>query len=127
MTRAIAIYPDKRVLDVEVDGLDDMQALVEGKIQPVDLTFGSMYVNDEYLFQFTADDFNSIGSDVAGLGGRADLMLSGIRGPVFLVGPVDSNGYETDVTDDGRKAVRKVGLEAGMVPADFGLTGAAES
>ncbi len=124
MTKAIAIYPDKRVENVELDGLEDKQAIVGGNIERVELLFGTMYVNEEFLYSFTADDYNSIAFDVAGLGHRADLMMSGILGPVFLIGHLDENGYDTDITDIERTAVRRVGREAGMVPANFGLKGA---
>ncbi len=126
MSKAIAIYPDKRVENIDLVGLTDMQAVVKGNIEVIRLTFGDMYVNEEFLLgQFGPDDFNSIASDVAGIGNRPDLMMTGILGPVFLLGPVNMRtGNDTDVTDKGRKAVRRVGREAGMVPANFGLKGA---
>ena len=124
ITKGIAIYPDKRVQEVELDGLDSMQEIVGGLIEAVGLSFGTLYVNEEYTYKFGADEFNSIAADVAGLGGRQDLMMQGILGPGVLVGGVDHEGWDTDVTEVGRKAVRRVGREAGMVPADFGLKSA---
>lgn len=112
MPKALAIRPDKTVEEVDLVGLDDMQEVVEGLIQPVDLRFGTLYVNEEFLYQFGPEDFNSIAGDVCGLGGRSDLMMTGILGPTFLVGGVDDEGYDLDVTDEGRKQVERVRREA---------------
>ena len=121
----IAIYPDKRVEEVELNDLKTYQDIVLGWIEAVRLKAGTMYVNEEFLLgQFGPEDYNSIASDVAGLGGRPDLMMTGILGPVVLVGHVDAEGWDEDVTEAGRKLVRRVGREAGMIPADFGLKGA---
>ena len=108
----IAIYPDKRVEEVEISGLEEFQAIVDGLIEPVDLKFGTMYVNEEFRYKFGPDDFNSIAADVAGLGGRADLLLFGVLGPVVLVGGVDDEGYDLPVTEAGRAAVARVAREA---------------
>lgn len=121
MVKGIRIAPDKTVTEIELITLHQYQAAVDGWIEAVGLTFGTMYVNEEFTYKFGADDFNSIATDVAGLGGRPDLMLTGILGPVILVGFGDSEGYDTDVTVEGRQAVRRVGREAGMIPAEFGL------
>jgi len=117
MARAIVIRRDKTLVERDLDGLQDMQSIVEGYIEAVRLLDGStMWVNEEYrLGQFGADDFNSIASDVAGLGGRPDLMLSGIFGDVFITGPGTPKGDETDVTDQARDWVRRVAREAGGV------------
>lgn len=108
----LAIYPDKRVEEVELSRLEDFQAVVGGLIEPVNLRFGTLYVNEEFLYAFDAKDFNSIASDVAGIGGNVALMLTGILGPAVLVGGVDSEGYDEPVTDAGRKAVQRVAREA---------------
>lgn len=121
--KGIAIKPDKTVEEVTIPrpGLDEMQAIVGGLIQPVELSDGSsMYVDEEFLYKFIDDDgnidvvkhFNSIAGDVCGLGGRSDLMLSGILGPVLIVGPVDAEGWDTDITDKARKWVNRVAKEA---------------
>lgn len=106
---AIAIYPDNRVVEQTVDSLGDLQEIVGGLIQPVDLADGStMYVNEEFLYTFGPEDSNWIASDVAGIfGGRYDLMLTGIRGPVVVVGPVDKDGYHIDVTEQARRKIRR--------------------
>lgn len=120
----IAIYPDKRVEEVILDhasSLEGKQEIVKGWIEPVDLHtpsgeyVGTMWVNEEGRYVFGPDDFNSIASDVAGLMGRSDLMLTGILGPVLVVGPADpSNGNrDTDVTYWQRNIINRVTREAG--------------
>lgn len=113
MTKAIKITSDKVVEEIEVEDYRDMQAVVEGLIEAVELSDGStMYVNEEFLFQFGPDRYNSIATDVAGLGGRMDLLMRGILGNVLIVGPVDDEGYDTDVTDKARRWVKMVAREA---------------
>lgn len=112
MVTAIVITSEKEVSEREIDGLDAMQAIVGGLIEPVTLSDGStMFVNEEFVYMPDLR-FNSIASDVAGLGGRSDLMLRGIAGNVFIVGPVDDDGNDTDVTDKARRWVRRVAREA---------------
>jgi hypothetical protein len=114
--KGIAIYPDKRVEAVELNGLKDYQRIVLGLIEAVNLKGGTtMYVNEEYWYQFTISDFNSIATDVAGLGGRVDLVLAGILGPVVIVGPVDDEGYDTSITEQAQHWVECVSREAGGV------------
>ncbi len=123
--RGVAIYPDKRVEDVTVTGLAEMQAIVDGNIEAVELSDGStMYVDEEYLYNKPRDAINSIAMDVCGLGGVPHLMFQGILGPVLVLGPVDDEGWNTDVTDKARKWIRRVGREAGMQPASWGLASA---
>lgn len=111
--KGIAIYPDKRVEEVVLSDLADYQDIVVGLIEPVTLKDGStMYVNEEFRYRFTATDFNSIAGDVCGLGGRTDLMLTGILGAVVVVGPVDRNGYDTDVTPTALQWIGYVAKEA---------------
>lgn len=113
MAKGMAIYPDKRVSEVEVKELADYQHIVDGWIEAVTLSDGStMYVNEEYTYKFGPDDFNSIASDVAGLGGRMDLLIYGILGPVVVVGPVDRKGYDTDITKQARQWITRVEREA---------------
>lgn len=114
MPKGIAIYPDKRVDHLEVDGLKDYQEVVKGLIEAVGLKDGStMYVNEEYRYQFGPVDFNSVATDVASLGGRPDIMFTGgILGPVLILGPVDDDGNDTDVTDRALRWVRRVHREA---------------
>lgn len=117
MTKAIAIYPDKRIEDVEIKDYKDGQAIVDGLIEPVDLRFGTndygiMWVNEEFRYSFTASDFNSIARDIAGLCGRPDLLLHGILGPVYITGDSDDEGETTDVTDRIRQVVQRVVREA---------------
>lgn len=113
--KAIAIYPDKRVEEVTISGYKDGQAIVGGYIEPVNLSDGStMWVNEEYLYSFSPDDVNWIASDVCGLGGRPEFMLrQPILGPVYITGPADGEGNTTDVTDQARRWVQRVGREAG--------------
>lgn len=110
--KVIVITSDKVVSEREIEGLAAMQAIVEGLIEPVDLSDGStMFVNEEFAYMPNLR-FNSIASDVAGLGGRGDLMIRGIAGNVFIAGPPDDDGNTTDVTDKARRWVRRVAREA---------------
>jgi hypothetical protein len=115
MTTGIAIYPDKRVTRVELNALGDYQEIVNGYIEPVNLKFGTLWVNEEFLLgQFGPEDFNSIASDVAGLGGRPDLMLfTPILGPAILTGFVGPEGEDLDFTEAGERAVKRIAREAG--------------
>ena len=108
----LVITPHKEVYETEISSLNDAQAIVGGLIEAVDLTFGTMYVNEEFLYSFGPDDFNSIATDVTGLGGRPDLMLQGILGPVYIAGWTDEDGWDTNVTDQARRAIRRVAKEA---------------
>lgn len=111
--KGIAIYPDKRVEEVEVFLLEDYQAIVNGYIEAVGLKSGdTMYVNEEYWYRFGPTDLNSIAMDVAGLGGRPDLMLNGILGPVVVLGPLDDEGNDTDISDQARRWIKRVAREA---------------
>lgn len=60
-----------------------------------------MWVNEEFTYKWpnTPNHFNSIATDIAGMGGRADILLTGIKGPVLLTGPTDQEGYSTDLDD----------------------------
>lgn len=110
----IVIRPDKTVEEVAIRGYSDLQDAVQGLIEPVTLRDGStMYVNEEFrLGQFGPEDFNSIASDLAGLGGRVDLLILGILGPVVVVGPVNAVGEDTDITTQARKWIKRVHAEA---------------
>jgi len=119
--KGVAIYPDKRVEHVTLNGLADYQTIVDGNIEPVTLSDRStMYVNEEFLYKFVDADgnidvpkhFNSIAGDVCGLGGMPHLMMTGILGPVVVVGPVDGRGYDKDVTDKALGWIQRVAREA---------------
>lgn len=111
IVKGLVITTDKVVTDRDFASLKDFQKVVEGYIEPVTLRDGStMYVNEEFLYANVA--FNSIASDVCGLGGLPHLMLSGIKGNVVIVGPVDNEGWDTDVTEQARRWVRRVAREA---------------
>lgn len=111
--KGIAIYPDKRVENLTVSTLKDYQSVVGGYIEAVDLTFGTMYVNEEFLYKCDpVTDRNSIATDLAGLGGRPDLLMGGILGGVLLLGHTDKDGESTDVTEAARKALKRVVKEA---------------
>lgn len=113
MTTGIYIGPDKTVEDREYPDLRSLQEAVKGYIEAVRLADGGvMWVNEEFRYSFTTSDFNSIASDVCGLGGRPDLMLGGILGPVVIQGPADDDGNTTAPTDQARRWVRRVAREA---------------
>lgn len=113
MTKGIYISPDKAVEERDFSGLKSLQEAVKGYIEAVTLSDGSvMWVNEEYWYSFGPEDFNSIAGDVAGLGGRPDLMLSGILGPVVIQGPADHDGNTLGPTDLARRWVHRVRREA---------------
>lgn len=119
--KGIAIYPDKRVEEVTSSSYKDLQAIVGGLIEPVTLRDGStMYVNEEYRYVYGPDDFNSIATDVCGLGGATHILLQGILGPVVIVGPLDAEGDDTDVTDTAKRWVQRVKREASLKTAADG-------
>lgn len=110
--KALVIGRNKTVTETDLQDYPAMRDAVGGLIEPVDLTFGTLWVNEEFLYSFGPEDFNSISSDVCGLGGRADLMLTGILGDCFLTGGTDDQGETLDVTEAGRRAVQRVAREA---------------
>lgn len=108
---AIYITCYKVVGNLRVGSLRELQHIVDGLIEPVTLSDGStMYVNEDGIGLGLR--FNSIATDVAGLGGRLDLLLQGVRGDVVIVGPLNKKGYDTDVTEQARKWVEAVKAEA---------------
>lgn len=114
MVKALSITAHGDVHLVDVTTLQDMYRHTDGgPIDVVALPFGDLWVNDEFLLRNDDDGFNSIATDVAGLGGRVDLLFGGILGDCLLTGPVSANGDKTDVTDDGMRIVRRVAREAG--------------
>jgi len=112
--RGILILPDKTLSEVSLRDYRDYQDAVDGTFEIVTLSDGSgLCINDGSFSQFGPEDFNSIASDVAGLGGRPDLMLLGLVGPAVMVGPVDDEGNSLDVTDQARRWIERVSREAG--------------
>lgn len=113
MTIGIVIRPDKTIEEREFNSLRDRQKVVEGYIEAIYLSDGStMWINEEGRYQFGATEFNSIATDVCGLGGRADILLQGILGPVIVEGPVDADGDGTNITDTARRWIQRVSREA---------------
>lgn len=113
--RGLVIRPDKTITDTTFSSLSDYQTAIGGYIEAVVLRDGTtMFVDEEFLLKgYGPEDLNSIATDVAGLGGRPDLLLSGILGPVVVVGPVDNQGNETDITPQARRWIERVMREAG--------------
>lgn len=113
--RGLIIRPDKTVTETTFGSLSDFQKAVGGYIEAVGLSDGStMYVDEEYLIKgYGPEDFNSIARDVAGLGGHPELVLQGILGPVVIVGPVNQEGWDTDIPPTARQWVERVMREAG--------------
>lgn len=107
------VLPAVEEVEFEKDDLDQMQEWVGGLVEPVRLSDGSsLYVNEEGSYKFGPDHFNSIATDVCGLGGRADILIyNPILGPALLVGPLQGE-WDSDVTDQGRRWVKRVAGEA---------------
>lgn len=110
--QAIQITSDKQTNELTVSKYQDYNDAVEGWIEAVDLLFGVMWVNEEFRLIFGAERFNSIASDLCGLGGRPDLMFGGVLGNVLVTGPTDSSGESTDITDSARRAIERIAREA---------------
>jgi hypothetical protein len=122
--KAIAIEPvgtgraaGTKIREVTIGGLADMQAIVKGLIEPVDLSNGvTMYVNEEGLYQFEMTDQNWVAADVAALGGVARFMFGQpLLGPALLIGFDPESGDSADVPDVARRWCKRVGREAGAV------------
>ena len=112
--KGIRIAADKTVTDIELNSLEDYQAAVVGMIEPITLSDGTtMYVNEEYRYQFTNDDVNWMAGDIAASMGSPHFLFDPILGPVVVVGPLDDEGYDTDITAKARRVIKKVGNEAG--------------
>jgi hypothetical protein len=97
----LRITADGGLSENKLKELEDYQQAVGGLIEPVTLKDGgTMYVNEEFLYNGSGP--NWFASDVAGVGGCPQFLLNPIRGDVVLVGPVDDEGYDTDVQDSTR-------------------------
>jgi len=78
-----------------------MQGIVGGWLEAIQLGDGStMYLNEEGRLHGLP--FNTIATDVCGIGGRPDLLMQGIVGDVLIVGPPDYEGEDTDLTERAR-------------------------
>jgi hypothetical protein len=116
--RGLIIRPDKTIVETTFRGLADYQAAVGGYIEAIYLSDGTttLYCDEEYLIKGLAQlEFNSIATDVAGLGGRPDILFSGVLGPVVIVGPPNQEGETTGITGQARSWVKRVAEEAGGV------------
>jgi hypothetical protein len=106
----LRITADGGLSEIKLKELEDYQQAVGGLIEPVTLKDGgTMYVNEEFLYNGSGP--NWFASDVAGVGGCPQFLLNPIRGDVVLVGPVDDEGYDTDVQDSTRAMVQRVATE----------------
>jgi hypothetical protein len=76
------INTDGTVESKEIDGsLQSMQEIVEGLIQPVDLTDDmTLWVNEEGMYR---DDYNPLASGIANMP---------LNGPAFITGGIDEEG-----------------------------------
>jgi len=114
MTTAIKITHDNDLTKVKLNGFTDYQRHVEGLIEAVSLQFkihnseeddeptiypATMWVNEEYLYQFNAQEhWNYAATSLASVGGNPHLLLQGIYGPVLVTGPPDPQGETTSIT-----------------------------
>lgn len=111
--KALVITKDKRVSEADLPDLTAMQAVVGGYIEPVDLSFGTLWCNEEYLFTMGPDDVNWTASDICGVGGRQDFLFRPLLGDVFITGGTDRDGNTLDYTEAALRAVKRVAREAG--------------
>lgn len=108
--QAIIIKTDKTVEHRDVT-FSECQEIVGGLVEAVTLSDGSaIFANEEG--RFMGLDFNSIATDVAGLGGRTDVLLMGLLGNAVIVGPPNSKGETQDVTEQATRWVERVAREA---------------
>lgn len=104
MVKALLITTDKRIVEVSINDLTDYYEHMQCDfVDVVDLSdarsrqdVGTMWVDDEFIYKQTA--VNSIATDLAGMLGRVDLLMRGIKGNVIVTGPPDRNGETTSVT-----------------------------
>lgn len=112
MAKAIVIGQDKSVREEDITELERYQHIVGGWVEQVTLSSGdAFFINEEGRYT-PGLVFNSIATDVAGLGGRPDILLQGLIGNAVLVGPPDDEGETTDVTDEALAWVERVRGEA---------------
>jgi hypothetical protein len=102
--RGLRIDPDGTVTDVTVDGLDSMQVVVGGLIEPVQFHDGTMYVNDEGLL--LGMEINPVASKLYG---------GYIVGSALLLGNGDRHGNDTHIT----KSLRERAIALAESYADF--------
>lgn len=109
--KGIKITSDKALSIVEVDGLAGYQAIVGGLIEPVTLNRGAddtLYLNEEG--KIIGLPVNSIATDLAlNVLQWRDVIV----GDVVIVGPLDEEGYDTDIEGPTVRYLRRVAREAG--------------
>lgn len=113
--RGIKITSNGQVSVLEDMKYEDMSEAVEGWIECVHLPNinADLWVNEEFTYKFGPERINTFAMDLCGLGGRVDLLLSGILGNVLVSGPVDDEGNTTDVTEEARRAIHRIAIERG--------------
>ena len=92
--------------ELQITNYKDYQRHVEGWIEAVYLEYTpnpnnepfrdpvpfTMWVNEEYLYKFTVDDWNYTAVVIATGCSRPDLFMQGILGPALFTGPGDEEG-----------------------------------
>jgi hypothetical protein len=102
--RALRIDPDGTVTDITIDGLDSMQAVVGGLIEPIQFHDGTMYVNEEGLLESLP--LNPVASKLYG---------GYVVGSALLLGNGDRHGNDTHIT----KSFRERAIAQAESYADF--------
>lgn len=112
--KGLLFHTDRNVERVTITGLDTMQDLVGGLIEPIDMFDGStLYVNEEGLYIYP-DRPNLIATMIAAEGSNYAFLFNPIFGPAFIVGPLDKEGDHTDLPDRTLQWVRKILREHGV-------------
>lgn len=110
MVKVIVIPQDEeQPLDVrEVNGLGDMQAIVGGLIEPIDIDRPSatIMVNEEGLILDLP--VNRRASLLLWVGNSRYRGLSAVRGDAFVIGLPDDEGDSTDVPEELENLLTKV-------------------
>ena len=111
------ITPDKQVREITLTSYEDYAEAIGGYIEAISLigpnrTEFTMWCDEEFLLKYNFEQFNSIASDICGISGRLDLMLTGVLGPVLIVGATDPEGYDTSLPPAIRVHCNRVIREA---------------
>lgn len=112
MVRALRIPadPDEPITEVQVESLEDYQAIVGGYIEPVDVSaLGiTMYINEEGLLQQLP--LNSRTTFLWWYFVPEARQTAMLVGPALVVGLPDRNGESTDIPREARELLLNSGV-----------------
>lgn len=104
MSNSIIVTMSGAISERKIVSSKEMQKVVDGYIEAVDLSFGILWCNEEFLYRPDLS-MNLIASLSCAAGGRDDLAKRGIGGDIFITGGLDVSGDYLDVTSEARRTV----------------------